>query len=291
MSTIGNFLTSINFFELQNTFLENSYYDILFPFLLVFALLYSVLGNIKLFQSKKTKKPYKSAVFIVSLITSFYGISFETSPGYSVGKLMMMLFPNISALTIGILTIYIVGAILGKDFFKGLFSKKHSSWIYMTTGGIGLGAVLFYVGIAMGFWQYDIIDQTSYWNFIIAAFLLILGIVFLSVGLGGVGILFLFVFGSFVYNYGQGNILEYFIDPFVFIIVIVIILLSWLNSNKEEKTKLRNDLLEAEKNIILYEKEYGRKPKDYESRIYDIGSDIYEDNKKKWKDKYGEEKW
>ena len=289
VGTITDFLSSINFFELQVSLLQGSFYDLVFPFLLVFALMYTFLGKIKLFQSKNTGEPIKSIIFIISLIVSFYGITFETSPGYSVGKLMMMLFPNISAITIGILTLYIVGSILGKNFFAGVFSKKYSSFVYMTAGGIGLGAVLYYVGIAMGFWQFNSIDQNSYWNFIIALFLLILGITFLITGLFGIGVLCLFIFISYVLNYGNGNILEYFVDPVVFIIIIIIVLLSWLNS--DDKSKLSKDLREQEKTISEYEKEYNRKLKPYESRLHDILDETYENNKKIWKKKYGNEKW
>ena len=130
VGTISNFFTSINLFELQNILVTNSYYDILFPFLLVFALMHTALGKVKIFKNKDGYTS-KSVILVISLVISFYAVTFETSPGQTIGKLMMMLFPNISALTMGILSLYIVGSILGKNFFKGLFDKKHSSFVYM----------------------------------------------------------------------------------------------------------------------------------------------------------------
>ncbi len=284
-----DYISDFNFIELLDTFLDNGFYEYLFPFLLVFAVLYSVLSNVGIFRSKRTGETIKSVVFIISLAVSYYGVSFKLQGGYSLGELLMMMFPNISALTMLVLVMYVVGAILGKNIFKGVFSKKPSSFLYMTIGGIGLGAILYYVGIAMGFWDFDPFDQNSYWNFIIALFLLILGIVFIVIGLVPVGVLFLCVFGLYLYNSGEGNILEYFIDPIIFIFIIVIFLFSWLNSSGTKKRILRDDLLKEEKTLKEYRDLYGRKPRDYESRIHDIVDSTYESNKKKWKKLTGED--
>jgi len=223
-NAVSDFLLNLDFYSIIEAFLDNGYYEFLFPFLLSFAVFFTILSKVKIFKSKSTGKPYSSIISVVSLVVSWYGVSFETSDGYNVGNLIMMMFPNISALTIGVLSLYIVGAILGKDFFKGLFRKDHTGYMFIVIGAIGLGAVIFYVGIAMGFWDYDYLDAASYWNVILAVAFLIMGVVFILIDMASLGVLLLFVFGVFVYNYGEGNILEYFIDPVVFIVRIVIVL-------------------------------------------------------------------
>lgn len=282
VGNISDFLSSLDFQSLILLLFNNNYYSILFPFLLAFALFFTVLSNLNIFKSKKTKKPYKSVITVISLIISFYGVTFETSQGHNVGELLSVLFPNISTITIAILSLYIVGAILGKNFFKGIFRKDHSAYIYMTFGVIGFGACIYYVGIAMGFWNYNYYDLGSYWNTVIAITMLIVGIVFLFVDLIPIGILFLIIFGLFVANSGNDSILSYFIDPVVFIIFIVIILLSWLNSDKDKKQKLANSLNDREDSSY-----FNKNLKDYDSRINDISDQNYKNNIKKWEKLYG----
>ncbi len=292
-TSIGELFRELDFNEYHKILLDNNYYSVLFPFLLVFAILYSILSakSVKIFRSKKTNEPYSAVIFIISLIVSFYGVSFETSPGQNVGMLMMVMFPNISALTMGILMLYIVGGILGKNFFTGVFSKKWDAIVYMVVGGIGLGAVIFYVGITMGFWDFNPLDTQSYWNVILGMFLLIIGIVMIAVDYIPLGTMFLIIFGIFVYNYGEGNVLEYFIDPVIFILFIIIVLLMWMNSEKEHKFFVRRDLNDEIRQMEGYEKVYGRKPVPYESRINDLVESSYDDNIAEWKKKWPNEEW
>lgn len=296
-STIGDIFRELDFNEYHQILLDNSYYDVLFPFLLVFAVLYTVLSleRVKLFRSKKTNEPYKSVIFIVSFILSYFGVSFEISDGYNLGSLFMMMFPNISALTMGILALYVVGSILGKDFFRGLFDKDHGAYAHFAIGVIGLGAIVFYLGIVFGLWDYNYLDPQSYWNIVIAVALLIMGVVFMIIGLFVPGAIMLLVLGTFIYNYGDGNILEYFIDPVIFIAIIVIGFVSWLGKDKNPKERLRSSLIDSERSIQKYideyRKEHGREPRTYDSKIYDIMEKSYRNNVHKWNKKYPGEKW
>ncbi len=291
INSLNDIFRELDFNEYHRIFLDNSYYELLFPFLLVFAILYTVLSYPKIFKSKTTGEPVKPIVFIISLVVSWYGVGFETSAGYSVGKLIMLMFPNISALTIGFLCLYIVAGILGKDLLRGMFNKDNSAYLYYALGAVGLGSVVFYVGIALGIWDFNPFDTQSYWNVTLALAFLILGIVMLIIGFFGVGLVFLFVFGSFVYSSGSGNILEYFIDPVMFIVVLIVIMLSWLGS-RDDKEKLAADLRKSEFDIEEYKRMYGgKKPADYESRVFDNIDSAYERGKKKWEKKYPGEKY
>jgi hypothetical protein len=263
VSSISDVITEFDFNELHQVFLDGSYYDLLFPFLLFYALLFTVLGKVGIFQKKETGEPNKPIIVLISLVVSFFGVSFKTGSGMSVGDLLMVMFPDISALTIGILMLYLIGSLLGKDFFTGVFRKDHSAYLYMAIGVIGLGTVIYYVGIALFDWNMNPLDFESKWNVILAIAILIMGVVFLFIDLVPIGILFLFVFFAYVYNYGDGNVLEYFIDPVVFIIVIFISLFAWVNGdNRTEKQKLQKKIDEAKLNL----KDYG----DNKSVIRDI---------------------
>jgi len=281
--SIGELLLELNFYEYHKIFLDNSYYETLFPFLLSFALFYTVLSHISLFKNKKTKKPFSALISVIALVVSWFGVGFEISEGHSVGELISIMFPNISALSIGILSLYIVGGVMGKDFFKGLFKKNYSSYLFLSVGGIGLGAVIFYLGISMGFFDYDFYDIQGYWSTIFAIAILIVGVVFLINDSIPMGILLLIIFGSFIYNSGEGNILEYFIDPVIFIIMLVVILLSWLGSDSEKKSQLARDLNDRESSKNF------KKFKPFQSRLDDISSSNYENRIKKWNKKYGKE--
>lgn len=276
VNSIADIFNELNFFELHQILLDSDYYEFLFPFLLAYALLYAVLGNIKIFQYKtgsRQGKPIKPIITVIAFLVSFYGISFETSPGYSVGKLLMVMFPNISALTIGILGLYIVGSILGKDFFEDVFKKDISAYLFFTIAVIGLGSVVYYVGIAMGFWNFNPMDTASQWNVILAIAFLIMGIVFLFVDLVPFGVIFLMVFGAFVLNAGENSILEYFIDPVIFIILLVVVLLSWIQSDDEKKIILEKNM-KNQKELL---DEYGNKT----SRVKDIVEAGYNSNQEK----------
>jgi hypothetical protein len=278
---LSDSIRDIDIGSVLGVFFDNNYYELLFPFLLAFAVLYTILERINLFRSKKTGEPYKPVVFVVSLIVSLFGVSFELSPGHSVGNFMMMLFPNISALTIGILGLYIVGSIFAKDFFSGLFDKTPSSYIFMAVGVIGLGSIIFYAGIVMGFWDHLAISNQNNWNVILAVAFFILGVVFLFADLVPFGLLLLFVVGSFIWNGGEldgsGSILETFIDPVIFMLTIIVLLIQWVSGDnlatEERKLKKMEESFKKHYGHLpnsASDKDYVSKIEPYENRIYDI---------------------
>ena len=288
--SIADFLRDVDFFETHRVLVDSDFFTYIFPFLLVYALLVTVLPKAKIFQSKDGR-PLKPIITLISLIVSIVGITFEISPGFKAGDLMMMMFPNISALTIGTLTLYIVGSILGQDFFKGLFRKDVAAYVYFSIGAIGLGSVIFYVGIAMGIWDFNPLDQLAHWNIILAVAFFILGIVFIAAGLFPIGLLLLFVVVVFAFSDSGESILTYFIDPVVFVVVLFVILLSWMNSEGDQKKNLARSLNDAEKTRKQYHKEYGTENiKPYQSRVYDVGDVAYKSSVDKWNELYPDEK-
>ncbi len=293
VSSVSEVLRQLDFSQIHRIFLDYEYYTLLFPFLLIFAVMYTVLTYVQIFQKKETGEPIKPVVFIVALVVSSISVWFEISSGYRAGDLLIMMFPNISALTIGILTLYIVGSLFGQDFFRGMFKKDVSTHVYFVVGVIGLGAIVFYLGIVFGMWDFDPLDTRSYWNVVIAVVLFVFGAFFMMVGLWGWGSLLIFIVGVYVWNYGEQSVLDFIFDPIIFILVLIVLLISWLTSGKDaHRGDLRTDLINAEKAIEEYKKlRGGNVPKLYESRVYDVLDQKYQDKKKKWKELYGDEDW
>lgn len=284
VNSLTDSIRDINFFDIFQIFFDKNYYELLFPFLLLYALFYTVLGYVGIFKNKQGQ-PRKAVIVVISLIIAFYGITFEISTGYTIGTLMMMMFPNISTLTILVLSLYVAGSIFGFDFFSGLFRKDHSAYMYMAVGVIGLGSVIYYVGIVMGFWTINPIGPQSQWNMIIGIGLLIMGIVFLFIeGLRAFGAIFLLVFGVYVYNFGENvMILEYFVDPIVFIILIITVLFSYMSSDEKGKQKtLEYKISQGQSSIDEYLKSNpsAKGDKAYKNRIYDIMTQNLESNQK-----------
>jgi len=278
--------------DFLETLINSDYYDIVFPFLLIFALLYTVLSSekIKLFRSNSNTLN-KAGAFIVALSISFFSVYYETSPGMTIGTLLMMMFPSISTLTILTLTLYILGALFGRNIFKDYFNKDHAAYIYFTIGAIGLGYVVFFIGIAFGMWDFEPLDHLAQWNVILAVGMAILGLTFVIIGMLGFGLILLFVLGIFISNGGDGFILEYFVDPVIFMVILIIFMLSWLGTGKEAKDELRTSLRDAKATKEKYNKSMGKEPEDFESRIYDISKHNFEKNKKKWEKEHPGESW
>jgi hypothetical protein len=286
IDSFNDLFLELNFYEYHKILLDNNYYELLFPFLLVYALLHAALPALKFFRNKKTGQPYNSLIIIISATVALFGVSFEVSEGETIGSLMMVLFPNISAITIGILMLYLVGSMLNKNFFRDLFRKDISSYAMFAAGAVGLGAIVFYVGIAMGLWDFDPFNLTAYWNVILAIALLVLAIVFLIIEIIPLALLFFFVFGVFIYNSNAEDtlILELFLDPVIFIVALFLFLGTWVGSTSfDKKRTMIKDMSKRRKSL----EEYG----DDDSRIKDIIDVTQENSKKKWKEKYGDEEW
>ena len=256
---------------------SDSFSLFIFPFLLLFAVIFTALQRVSLLKSNK------ASVFVISFILSFAGVYFKTPSGNRLGHLMMKLFPNISVLSIGILALYVVGAVLGQDFFKGVFQKDTSSYIYQAVGVLGLGSIIYFVGDHFGFFKFG---TESYWNMIILVAIVIVGVLLLFTSSTPLGLVLLFVALVFIFGEQRGNILELFYDPFILIISIVILLMGWMNSSDDEKEKLAKSLRKSDENISKYEEQYGRRPRDFESRIFDIVDERHKRKNKKWNEKY-----
>ena len=168
------------------------FFSLVFPFLLMFAIFFTVLQKVEIFKLKKSGKSHKAVIFIISFVLSFFGVYFPlTEAGDTLGSLMSKLFPNISALSIGILTLYLIGGLFGKNFFKNLFGEDTDvpKWI---VGLIALGVVSYFVLVAVGIVDYSS-EPSALWNMVIFVSFLITGIVLMCNQIWGFGVVLLFI--------------------------------------------------------------------------------------------------
>jgi hypothetical protein len=292
MSNITNW-----FYEFQpKDFLENlvsaQFYEYLFPFLLIYSLFYTVLNSKKISLFRNGTILNKAAVFTISISISLFSIYFELPSGYTIGKLLSILFPNISTITIVILSLYIVGSMMGKNFFNGVFDKKKSAFGVYTIAGISVGLVIFYVGIAFGMWDYMPFDEIGMANVVLAVLFIILSIVFFLIHLAGYGFILSIVTIKFIADGGDDFILNYFIDPAMFVLILIVFLLTWMNSEGEEKKLLKRDMQEQKEALDGYRnRNDGKLQDDYKSRKQDVTGSGLQSNQEKWNKKYPNESW
>jgi hypothetical protein len=283
----SDFLRDLNFYDVFDVMLNEDYFTIIFPFLLIYAILYTVFSRLSIFKNKKTNKPNKPVAIILALIVTLFAVVFEISPGYTISRLIAEMFPNISAIGIGIVILYILGGLFGKNFFKGLFSKSQSSIFTFIVGGIMFGMVIYYVGIATGFLEREALDTGSMWNMIVLIGTLVTGVILViagtSPGSGRLiifGALLIFVDIAYIYNGANENILEYYFDPIVFIVLVATLMYGWTMSKDEKVSVLEKKIKNSEQSYEKYVKELGREPQPYESRIADLIKEGLDENKK-----------
>ncbi|MCH8519568.1 MAG: hypothetical protein LAT82_02330 [Nanoarchaeota archaeon] len=280
-SSLIDFLSQASLVDILKVFIDANYFEVLFPFLLLFALYFHVLQ--KVLGRKGSKLFSKSASTIIAVIVSFYSVAFKFPTGYSVADMMMLLFPNISVISIGILCLYVIGSILGFDFFKNMFRKDISAYMIFFFGALGLGSVIFYGGIIIGIWNLDPFSQADWISVVVAISFLILGVVFLLIGWFALALLLLYVSVSFIYNMGEVGIGSLLFDPYMFILFIFIGLMSWLfKDEKNEEQMLEESMNNTQRAMSNIEQNYGGKPPQRgEDLLYDLSSQGFENSRKK----------
>jgi len=167
MGAISDFFADAEIGTFFDTLTYNGWYQYIFPFLLVYVLVFTALGQVDLF---KNKKPVR---VIISVIFALFAIAFPISdscPSYigpsiagggcSLGDLMSGLFPGVSAFTLGILALYIIAGLLGVDLMDLLGkTKKEKQIMKYVLGVAGILFVVYYFGVGFGWWQ----DLDSLW--------------------------------------------------------------------------------------------------------------------------------
>lgn len=174
MSQITDFFSDIEFYDIIQVLLEGGWYHYLFPFLLIYAVVLTILNKADIFKKNKATR------VIIALVFALFAVAFPITdnncyasgyggitPGCTVGDFMVVLFPGVTAFTIGILALYIVAAILGVDLMRILGENEKSQQIMKyILGGLGLIVVLYYYakgfgweGLNSNFWLWQLLSD------------------------------------------------------------------------------------------------------------------------------------
>ena len=190
MGTLSEMLGDMDIQSFFQTLFDGGWYDFVFPFLMVYAIVFTILPNIKIFSddgpedaNKTNKKPIR---IIIALIFAFFAIAFPisgdvascgiaTGPGGGVGSdscqtlggLMMTLFPGVTAFSFGVLGLYIVAGMLGLDLNniikigKGNDAKPIVTYVI---GGLGALIVVYYYARGFGWDGFGVIGDWWIWE-------------------------------------------------------------------------------------------------------------------------------
>lgn len=168
MGALTDSLGDVNFLDFIDALFQGGWFDFVFPFLLIYAVVFTILEKVEIFKDKKSVR------IVISLVFGLFAIAFPITGdlscnlpsagigygGYydngcqTLGSLMITMFPGVSAFAIGILCLYIVIAMLGvdiNDFLDGE-SKKYVTWIL---GALGLFVVIYYYALGFGWVGFD----------------------------------------------------------------------------------------------------------------------------------------
>lgn len=160
MGVIGEKLSEIRFDQFIGQLSTGGWFQYVFPFMLVYAVVLTVLNQVKVFEDRKSVK------VIVAMIFALFAIAFpisdndscglntnswaQSSPGCTLGDMMMTLFPGVTAFTLGILALYIVAAMLGVDLMHFFGNNNRDNWLRYILGGLGILVVAYYYARGFG---------------------------------------------------------------------------------------------------------------------------------------------
>lgn len=162
-STLSDWIREANFEDILFNLEQYGWFHFVFPFLLVYAVVFTVLNKVEIFDQRKPVK------VIVAMVFSFFAVVFPISDesrcgvngvsnfdaislaggGCTVGDIMISLFPGVTAFSIAILALYIIAAMLGVDLTK-FFGSEKDAWIRYVLGFIGVLVVLYYFALGFG---------------------------------------------------------------------------------------------------------------------------------------------
>ena len=158
---VEDFLSDVDFESVIKVFEKGGWFQYFFPFLLVYAIVLTILEKVKIFEDSddKSKKPIR---IVIATVFSLVSVAFPVNDsGVTLGDVINQLFPGVSVFAMGILGLYIITAMMGSDLFKFLdgTDEEKNKYIKWTIGGLGVIWVIAYFGDAMGFFEGDLSDN------------------------------------------------------------------------------------------------------------------------------------
>lgn len=160
MGKIGEMLRDVDFQTFINDLNQGGWFQYVFPFMLVYAVVLTILNQVKVFEDRKSVKVIVAMIFALFAIA--FPISDNTSCGLStntwaqtdgactLGDMMMTLFPGVTAFTLAILALYIVAAMLGVDLMHFFGNNQKDNWLRYVLGALGILVVAYYYARGFG---------------------------------------------------------------------------------------------------------------------------------------------
>ncbi len=188
-SSISDWLREVDFASFLYDLEAYGWFHFVFPFLLIYAIVFTILSKVEIFADKKPVKVIIALVF--SLVAVSFPITDETSCGYhsssysifggqcTVGDLMISLFPGVTAFSLGILALYIIAAMLGVDLTKFFGSKEEgNNWLRYVLGFLGVLVVIYYYARGFGWDGFDGSGMHEFFSDPLLYILIIFGLFF-----------------------------------------------------------------------------------------------------------------
>lgn len=173
-SSISDWLRDVRFEDFLYDLETTGWFAYVFPFLIVYSVIFTILNKVEIFADKK---PVKVIIALVFALTSVYfpiseasscGLGYGGGHAYdgncSLGDLMATLFPGVTAFSMGILALYIIAAMLGVDLSDLFGDGKKPNIVTYVLGGLGVLFVVYYFGLGFGWWDYGY-DGTNFAEF------------------------------------------------------------------------------------------------------------------------------
>lgn len=144
-------LSSVDFYGFINALIDGGWVEFFFPFLLIYAIVLTIMNRVEVFKGNKATR------VIIAFVFALFSISFPVSRtcniettyqlGYcTLGSYMAALFPGVSLFAVIILALYIIAALLGRDLTE--FLGKDNNLVVYVLGGIGALIILWQWGSA-----------------------------------------------------------------------------------------------------------------------------------------------
>lgn len=158
MGALSDALRDLDFQSFIWDLEAGGWFEYVFPFMLVYAIIYTILNYVEIFEDKKPVK------VIIALVVSLFAVAFPIAEsGESLGDLMMQLFPGVTAFSMGILALYIVVGMLGVDLSKFFGNDEDNNNILKyILGGLGLLVVVYYYAKGFGWAGYEGSELQNY---------------------------------------------------------------------------------------------------------------------------------
>lgn len=156
-SAISDFIRDLNFESFLWDLNQGGWFEFVFPFLLVYALVFTITDKIDIIKEKKPVRVIVALVFALFAIAfpiTGEGSGYGPGQGQTLGDLMMTMFPGVTAFSIAVLALYIVVAMLGIDLMRFFGEKEDQNKILKyILGGLGFLVVLYYFGLGFEWWS------------------------------------------------------------------------------------------------------------------------------------------